>query len=190
MKKNVLLSILIIMLSFFSGCADGSMRKLFLSETHVVDYYTEIFLNAVEAHDVDQIRALFAPNALTFDNDFDESIVELLSYYEGKHEPFGEGKGTQSSTEKSNGNLRKEIAGTYDVSTDKDDYRIAIKYVYIDTETPDNVGIWYVYIIKYEDDPNQEYAYRGDLKESPGINIGQSLSRLLPPNAMNTSGDE
>ncbi|MBR2902901.1 MAG: DUF5104 domain-containing protein [Clostridia bacterium] len=177
MKKIALLFILITMLSFFCGCGAGNAKKIFLSETHVVDYYTEVFLDAVEAQDVDQIKTLFAPNALTADDDFDESVVELFSYYEGNHEPFGEGKGTQSSTQKSDGNVRKEIEGTYDVSTDKGDYRIAIKYVYIDTVTPDNEGIWCVYIIKHEDDPNQDYAYRGDLKDTPGINIGLSWSR-------------
>lgn len=178
MKKIALLFILITMLSFSCGCGAGNAKKFFLSETHVVDYYTEIFLDAVEAQDVDQIKTLFAPNALTADDDFDESVDELFSYYEGQHESFGEGKGTQSSTQRSDGNARKEIEGTYDISTDKDDYRIAIKYVYIDTATPDNVGIWCVYIIKHEDDPNQGYAYRGDLKDTPGINIGLSWSRL------------
>ena len=146
-------------------------NKFFWSDTKICHYFTEEFLNSVEDGDNEAIKALFAPNALSKVDDMEKAIMDLLEYYQGEHSDFYM-EGPMTSLEKHDGHIRKQMDGTYDVSTDKGDYRIAIRYVHIDTLNPDNVGIWYVYIIKVEDDPNQEYAYWGDGKETPGINIG------------------
>ena len=55
--------------------------------------------------------------------------------------------------------------------TDKQTYRIAIQDCVIDETNSANVGIWSLYIIKMEDDTDPSFAYWGDGKNTPGINI-------------------
>lgn len=62
---------------------------------------------------------------------------------------------------------------TYDVETTQDKYRFAMEYMLLDTADADNVGIRSLYIIRLADDTDPQFAYRGDEKYTPGININK-----------------
>lgn len=77
-----------------------------------------------------------------------------------------------SEINQENGERQEILYDTYDFRTVSGDYRLAFKYVDIDTAEPDNVGIWSVYIIRAEEDVDLQYAYWGDHNYTPGIWIG------------------
>ena len=52
-------------------------------------------------------------------------------------------------------------------------YRFAMEYMLLDTADADNVGIRSLYIIRLADDTDPQFAYRGDEKYTPGININK-----------------
>ena len=62
---------------------------------------------------------------------------------------------------------------SYDIETTQDKYRLAMEIIMADTTDAGNVGIRSLYIIRFEDDTDQNCAYRGDGAYTPGINIGK-----------------
>lgn len=53
-----------------------------------------------------------------------------------------------------------------------------------DTANIDNLGIHSLYIIKSEEDTDISFAYWGDGKDTPGINIG--IKNVLPKGDIDT----
>ena len=66
------------------------------------------------------------------------------------------------------------VYSTYDVETTQDQYRFAMELILRDSADVANVGIRSLYVIRLEDDPEPQFAYRGDGEDTPGINIHKS----------------
>lgn len=143
-------------------------------------------LSACETKDIELAKSKFAPNALVVIDGFDDSFVLLSDYFTGTiimhKDPNG---GPESTKEVDQGYCREDKHWSLDVTTDKEEYRVAIHEVSMDTKNPDNVGIWSIYIIKMEDDTNPAYTYRGDGRYLPGIHIG--IKNVLPAISMEES---
>jgi hypothetical protein len=118
------------------------------------------------------IKALFAPNAIADIDDFDKSIDELLSYYNGDY-VSGVGGYPDVYDSKDGNKIIKRLNISEDVTTTECTYRFAVEWYVKYTTDKNNVGIWNFYIIKYEDDPYQDYYYWGDGYNTAGINIGK-----------------
>ncbi|MDR3293763.1 MAG: DUF5104 domain-containing protein [Clostridiales bacterium] len=173
------------------------MRKIVLSLALIVSFITSMFLlnscfidtdtsiakgkrdqliSALQNKDHAAIKALFASNKIADIENFDESIDELLAYYEGDYvSQTGGGPATLSG--KDGRLVYKYYLMSNDITTTVRVYRIALKWYITDTANAGNVGIWQLFILKKEDDPNQEYSYGGDGTISPGIYIGRIYDR-------------
>jgi hypothetical protein len=127
-------------------------------------------ISAIQNEDRAAIKALFASNKIADIENFDESIDELLAYYEGDYVSSYSG-GLETRDSKNNGHVFKYYSMSYDVTTTVSVYRIALLWYVTDTANVGNVGIWSLYILNKEDDTNQEYSYWGDGTRSPGIHI-------------------
>lgn len=104
------------------------------------------------------------------------NISSLFDFYDGEMISFKRyGPGSNSFKE---GNIySKEIFASYDVTTTKGVYRISILFCTVDTQTPGNVGILSLYIIRAENS-DTDHAYWGDDSRSPGINIESSENTI------------
>jgi hypothetical protein len=132
-------------------------------------------LEAIKNKDSDALKAMFSKNAIVRAENFDQNITDLFGYYQGDFVSYNDwgGPGAQGGiNEDGSGRDWKLLESTYDVKTTSGEYRFAIYEFVQDTADPDNVGVWSVYVIKMEDDSYPEYAYWGDGKETPGINVG------------------
>lgn len=128
---------------------------------------------AIENEDHVGIKSLFAPNIIAEIDDFDQNINDLLSYYIGKNGSYGShGLGTEY--DRDSGIEKRWHNMSYDITTTEDVFRIAIIWYIQDTEDVGNVGIWSLYIIRFEDDPYPNYDYGGDGLWSPGLHIGKT----------------
>jgi len=115
------------------------------------------------------LRELFATSTINTVGSFDEDIDALLDFYEGEmisHKQHGPG----SHAIKDVAYQRKEVFASYDISTNLEEYRLAIRFCTVDSENPENLGIYSLYIIKAEDS-NMDYAYWGNDVWNLGINI-------------------
>lgn len=132
-------------------------------------------LEAIKNKDKDALKAMFSKKSITQAEEFDQSITNLFDYFQGDFVSYNNWGGPMSEggiNEDGSGRNWKRIDSTYDVKTSKNEYRFAIQEYIQDTADKNNVGVWSLYIIKMEDDIDPQFAYWGDGKDTPGINIG------------------
>ena len=140
-------------------------------QTHANEIFDGL-LNVIKTKDKNKLRSMFAKNAINLTSDFEAQIDALFEYYSGVFVSYNDWAGPSVEYSREDDEEIKIMYSTHDVDTGKEIYRIAIRRVDIDTSNPDNVGIWSLYIIKKEYNEDLDYAYRGDGKDTPGINIG------------------
>lgn len=176
MKKVFVLAIAIIMATMtmiMGGCT--FFDDLFApSDNEDADNKLQAFVDCLRNEDREGIKSLFAQNKIDEISNFDESIEELLLYYDGEYMSV-ERHSTGVEEDKDGGIVRKWYNMSYDVTTDAAIYRMAFYWCAKDTGDEGNVGIESFYIIKATDDPNYpEYSYGGDGLWTAGINIGKA----------------
>ncbi len=94
-------------------------------------------------------------------------------FFQGEITKYDDWGGPCIETGKNDGERQgtwKSLQSTYDVVTNKGEYRFAIQEYISDTGDPKNIGINSLYIIKSEDS-DMQYAYRGDGEWTQGIII-------------------
>ncbi len=180
MKKGwafVLAIIIATMTIFMSGCT--FFDDLFApSDNEDADNKLSSFVQCLDSGDKEGIKSFFAQNKISALTDFDESVEELLLYYDGESISF-ERHSTGVEEDKDSGIVRKWYNMSYDITTDVAIYRMAFYWCAKDTGDEGNVGIESFYIIKSMDDPRYpQYTYRGDGLWTPGINIGKAQEKF------------
>lgn len=167
------MSFIVILLT---SCSFGGshMRAGFLvNDTQVANNSFEKVILAIQNRDENALRSSFSKKSVSEDNDFDESIVTLFHFFEGVLESYNDWGGPQVSQGRNDdgtGHNWKSIQSTYDVETNEQKYRIAIKQFVADNTDSNNIGICSLYITKAEDS-NLQFAYWGDGKWTPGITV-------------------
>lgn len=131
----------------------------------------EEVLNAIQNKDKKALKSLFAKNALAEVENFDDSAEELFGYYDGNYTSYDDWGGPYATGEIKYGNKITELRPTYDIVTDKGNYRATMKMISVDTNDSGNIGVWSIYFIKAENDDDLSCAYWGDKKNTPGINL-------------------
>lgn len=170
MKKTVLTTVLLIFTVFCTTL---------LSACFFIDDYMEeaqsrmtSLINAIQEEDRAKIKSLFASNRISNKEGFDSDIDTLIAYYNGEFTAYID-HAIYTDNDKDSGIVKKYYDITYDFTTTVEKYRMAIKWYVKDTSDSKNLGIWSLYIIKYEDDPSKdEHAYWGDGLWTDGIHIG------------------
>ena len=134
-------------------------------------------LNAIQSRDENALRKLFSSKTVEQVDGFNQSMEDLFDYYQGEYLSL-DWKGSGGGEKWDYGKKQKYIGFSYDVKTTKNEFRFSIDYCSIDSADEDNVGIYSLYVIKMKDDTDPQFAYGGDGKETPGINIG--IKNTLP----------
>lgn len=173
MAERILLVIIGVAM-LLSACSWGQKPAASKPENPIIK-----ILDVLGNENAEELKGIFAKNAIANAKTIDEDINILFQYYSGNvvslNNPCG---GADESISYEDDHIKEEKYWTYDVTTSECAYRITFHEVTKDTKTPDNVGLWSISIIKMEDDTNPEYAYWGDGEFTPGINIG--VKNVLP----------
>lgn len=142
------------------------------SEDEIIDEKVQNLISLLENTDKDGLREIFAESKIKNITDFNNSLDELFEYYDGTLTSKSHGgKGTDRDK---HGNYQATWYNlAYKITTSAEDYRIAIYWCAEYSTDDKEVGIWSLYIIKENEYPTPEYAYRGDGLWTPGINIGK-----------------
>ncbi len=201
-KKIISIIFLFTMIFTLSACgflifdeneADTNMRK-------VVD--------CLEKEDKVCLKALFAPNAISDIKDFDKSMDDLITYFDGTYKETTRSTVGEDETV-DYGQITKMYPMSYDIVTTENKYRIAMDWYVIDDFDKGNIGIHSLFIIKYDDDTQTDYTYWGDGTNRNGIHIGlrhvnryfvefidivqtkdkDAIKMLFAPNALNEIED-
>lgn len=131
-------------------------------------------ITAMENKDKSAVKALFMDSAINSSENFENSLDELLEYYNGKMTSYDD---VSSGGEFVERNLfigkRVFMSSYFVVETDGDKYHFDITECVFDSLNPGNVGIKSLYIINDKDFPDKDGYYQGDYKNTEGINIGK-----------------
>ena len=155
------------------------MKKLRLSLLFVIILMSTLGLSGCSGMrekflKTDAIRLQFSNNVLKETQNMDENICLLFDYFKGEMLSYNDWGATETEIGvNDDGKHRnwKKLRSTYDIETTEDKYRVAMEFISKDTADEYNVGIRSLYIIRFEDDTDPQYAYRGDGMDTPGINI-------------------
>jgi hypothetical protein len=152
MKKRFLIAFLLISILLFNSCffleptGDNSREA---AEAHI-----KKVADALQNHDKDALKAMFSKKALAEAKDIDGKMDYLFNFFEGKVLSL-EFDGCLGSGKNDYGHKIKDMkAGEY-VYTDKQKYMIFIWEYVLDTDHPDNVGIYMLQVIKAEDEDKE-----------------------------------
>lgn len=168
MRKGIITSLLLISI-ILSSCANSS---LFMSDSQRIDTQFNQVLTALENGDREGLKMLFSPRSVEQSQNFNKNMDLLFGYYAGGNATYEDDGPLVAEKSQDYGIERKVIEKSYDVTTDVDTYRFAIRFVVVDDTDADSVGIWSLYVIKRLDDTKPNMTYWGDGKNTPGINIG------------------
>lgn len=140
--------------------------------TAFADEKMDLLLRAIETCSTDDLLTLFAPNALAKAENMDVMISQLYAYCSTTFGNYDNRDALNAETDWEYGARVTRLYATYDVESSSGKYRFAFLYVSHDTQCPENIGLWSVYVIDWDEDTDTDFAYRGDHLYKPGIHIG------------------
>ena len=169
MKKIATLILAVLLLINFSSCLNPA-TSLFKSDSDQATERAAVLFTAIENKDKQACEKLFAKKVRN-SQDFDKQIEELFEYFDGKVVSYEE-NGLQTSSSSEEGEQSKEYYSSFELKSDRTNYRVALLDVIYDDFDSDNCGIHSLYIIKANEDTDLTYSYWGDHEYTKGINIG------------------
>ena len=155
-----------------TGCVQG---RLFIYDTtgsKAADILKEA-VSLIDTKDAEKLQQMFAVNAQIEQPDLEKQIQSLFAYYDR----------TSDSVEVGGSEIRRDFDGKGGRTTygwlsgeivSETRYLIAARVVMEDNRTPDNVGLWSIYIIRAEDEPDYpEFSYWGEVRtDKVGAYVG------------------
>ena len=152
MKKFILGLLLLISMTLLSSCmSGGSMFININNDTKKADTRMENILEAIKDEDKDAIKQMFSKQAFNEIEDFDAKIDCLFDIVQGEPESW-KSVGDPVKYEKNDyGHKTKKLCAWYDVETDKGAYVIMFWDRTVDTDNPDNVGLFILNAVTAED---------------------------------------
>lgn len=130
----------------------------------------EEFMYNVNNNDSEAIRKMFSKNAADSVEDLDKKIIELIEFSKGEIISYDDWGGPAAYESVENDRKTQEITSTFDITTSKGKFRMAIKEVIKDTTNTENIGIVSIYVTSTEK-TDEDFAYWGDGKWTHGITL-------------------
>lgn len=164
MHKLMISSILILSMLFLSSCSLGGSRTEMLnkdSDDKKADARLEQVIEAIKSQDKDALKAIFSKQALNEADDFDGRVEYLFGFIQGKIDSWKKSDGPTVYDSNDYGHEKKEVSSYYYVNTDKQKYFFLLRDYPVDTDHPNNVGLYMLLVVKAED---EEKIYDGDQK--------------------------
>jgi hypothetical protein len=149
---------------FLSSCSIGGARAESLnkdSDDTKANARLEQVIKAIRNKDKDDVKSLFSKKALSEADNFDGSVNDLFDFFQGKVDSWKKSSGPTVFESNNHGNKTKEVNSYYYVNTDKQKYFFILQDYPIDTDHPNNVGLYLLLVVKAED---REKIYDGDQK--------------------------
>ncbi len=131
----------------------------------------EQVIEAINNEDKEAIKALFSQKSLDESDDFEGSTDSLFDFIQGTIEDWEKPSGPTVYDSNDYGHKIKEVNSYYLVNTDKQKYFFLLRDYPVDTDHPDNVGLYLLLAVRAEDeekiwDGDNKIIYDGDKKLS------------------------
>jgi len=152
---KMMLSILFVLTTLLpSSCMKGGgiYDMLGYNETKNMNMVIERMIEAINEGDKETIKSFFSKSTLEEVDDFDGSVENLFSFIQGTIDSWEKLTGAYTSDSRDHGQRRRIFSSYYHINTDEQQYFFLFDNCSIDTEHPDNVGIYLLLVVKSEDE--------------------------------------
>lgn len=127
----------------------------------------EEVLNSISEEDKEALKDVFSDYVLEDVDNMDEDIDYLFELLRGNVINWEIRTGPQVSETNDHGKKTKELKTWYEVETDENNFVVFILEYTVDTEQPENIGIYSLRVVKKEDE-DAHMTYWQDMM-IPGI---------------------
>ena len=148
---------------------DSISNRPFMSMRKQTDALITELLSYMENQDQAAFLAQFAPNIISDPDMLEQQCADLFQFFSGTVESQT-WKAAQNSASKKLDEYHSETKVSYDIVTTENHYRIAMNFCAEDNYDDGNLGLYSIYIIRFED-TDTKYTYWGDGNWTPGINV-------------------
>ena len=148
---------------------DSISNRSFMSMRKQTDALITELLSYMENQDQAAFTAQFAPNVISDPDILEQQCNDLFQFFSGTVESQT-WEAAQNSASKELDEYHSETKVAYDIVTTEDHYRIAMNFCAEDNYDDGNLGLYSIYIIRFED-TDTKYTYWGDGNWTPGINV-------------------
>jgi hypothetical protein len=158
MIKQILRFLLIASILFLCSCSLGGSRVEMLNKNNdegKADARLEQIIEAIKIKDKDSLRTMFSKQALDEAEDLDGRMDYIFNFVQGNIESWKTIVHGNAAESINHGSRIKKLQSWYYLNTDKGKYLIFFLECTIDTDHPENVGMYMLQVIKAEDKATQ-----------------------------------
>jgi len=152
MLKKIKFIFLIISILSLVSCTSLGKNRLFDDTGKKADIRLKQIVEIINNKDKEALKKIFSEQALNEAIDLDERIDYLFDFINGEITSWEKRVGGSSTDSVNKGKKEKTLMSWYIVNTNNQNYLIAFCEWLIDTENPENVGVYMLYLIKAEDE--------------------------------------
>ncbi|MDR1542102.1 MAG: DUF5104 domain-containing protein [Clostridiales bacterium] len=126
-------------------------------------------IEAIGRQDKDALREIFSKNALDEAENFDDDADDLFRFIHGSVESWEKSSGPSVYESINYGHITKNVSSYYYIKTTEKIYFFLMRDYPVDTDHPDNVGLYLLLAVREEDedkiyDGSQKILNDGDQK--------------------------
>jgi hypothetical protein len=164
MIKQIMMLLLIVSVVFLCSCSLGGSRTEILNSSNDDEQAVarlEQVIKATKNKDKKALKSVFSKQTLEQADDFDNCMDDLFDFFQGEVNSWKKSSGPTVFESNDHGHKNKKVSSYYYVNTDKQKYFFLLEYCPVDTDYPNNIGIYLLLVVKAED---REKIYDGDQK--------------------------
>lgn len=158
MNKKILGFLFISSMLFLSACSLGGSRTQMLNKDNdegKADARLEQIIKAINSRDKNFLKNMFSKQAQNEAVDLDGQMDYLLSFVQGNIESWETIVHGAAAESINSGSRIKKSSSWYYVNTDTQKYLLFFLECTVDTNHPENVGVYMLQVIKAEDKDTQ-----------------------------------
>jgi hypothetical protein len=135
---------------FFASACLGRGPTMFSDDDTKAETRMGQIIEAIENRDKDALRAMFSEQALKEADDLDERMDWLFDFVDGDIVFWKQGIGSVLGSN-NHGIKTKESNYWFSVNTDAEEYTFRLAECTVDTEHPENIGLYMLQVYKTKD---------------------------------------
>jgi hypothetical protein len=158
MIKQIMCLLCVSIMLFLSSCSLGGSRVQMLNKDNdegKADARLEQIIATLKNKDKDSLEKMFSKQALNEADDLDSRMDYLFNFVQGNIESWKAIVHGATTESVNHGKKVKKSSSWYYVNTDEQKYLIFFLECTIDTDHPENVGVYMLQVIKAEDKETQ-----------------------------------
>lgn len=169
---TLLLILLLIIISLLCSCSGGGLSPImFNDDDKKADARFEQVFKALQNKDKDSLKAMFSKQAIDESKNFDDNMDALFAFLNGKVESWEAADLPGAENYSYQGHKYKKVDSYYYVTIDQQKYFFLLLDWPVDTDHPDNVGLYLLLVVKEEDEAqiwkaDRKIIFDGDKKIS------------------------